>query len=43
MDEIKQFSSFKQILDKNSQFLGLSVESLRNNQIVKDVHYKLQS
>lgn len=41
--KIAEFKVFKQILDKNSQMLGLSLESLKSNDVMNEVHYDLQS
>jgi hypothetical protein len=40
---IGEFSVFKQILDKNSMMLGISLESLRNSEISKELFYDLQT
>ena len=43
MGSIREFSVLKEILDKNTLMLGLSMESLKKCEISKEALFELQS
>ena len=43
IETIKEFSCFKAIMDKNSQMIAISPESLRTLEIHQKYHYELQT